>query len=241
MHCHLLILGGNGKLVNSIIPFLPPNTVIAGRHMPESAGNYQFLKYDLHYDITIITDKLLYVDAILNCTAVVSCNCAANGFNNESIRTVASLCRHFHCRCIHISTLKCEPRRFLKGSQHRHPLSPYSWSKLCGELLLKDLWKNSSIIRLAFVEGPHHRAYYDKLLFVVNVIISTVTPLDVWNAITHEINEKGWRVIPAKTNEKRLVDFVKEQTGKKLIIPVPIRIFNWFLKRFPSKLFDYMM
>ncbi len=242
MDCHLLVLGGNGNLVNTIIPFLPPKTVIAGRYRPEEAGNYQFIEYDLRHGINAIVEQIQNVDAILNCTVVVDYfNSAANGFNYESLRTVASLSKHFNCRCIQISTLKCEARDFMKESPYTHPLSPYGWSKLCAEFLLKDLWKNSSIIRLALVEGSHNRSYYDKSLFVANVTVSTVTPRVVWNTIEREINEKGWRIVHAKTSEKRLIDLTKEITGKKIVVPIPINFLNWFLKRMPTKLLDYLV
>lgn len=241
MDCELLLLGGNGGVVNSLIPFLNGKTVVAGRTRPSVAGNYEFLSWKLEGDHGEIFDKLGSVRTIVNCIGYTGSDVTKYAVNYTSIEPVIQLAAHYQCRLIHLSTIKCSHPDFIEGARHATatPYSPYSWSKLTAELYLEKHWQNCSIVRLGFLNSIHCQQYYNHSRFLSSRPVQILNPDELWRIIAEEALHSSFRRVKASSFRQPLHLFAKQLTGKRLILPMNDKLISFLARMIPSKLFDY--
>jgi dTDP-4-dehydrorhamnose reductase len=241
MNCELLILGGNGGVVNSLIPFLQGRSVIAGRTRPVITGNYEFISWDLESDHDRIFNVIGSVRTILNCIGYTGSDVTKYAVNLTSIRPIVQLATHYNCRLIHLSTIKCSHFDFIEHAHHHSstPYSPYSWSKLGAELYLEKHWQNCSIVRLGFLKNTHCLQYYNHSRFLSNQPVQILTPEELWRIIAEESIQSSFRRVKASSYRQPLYAFAKELTGKRFIFPINSKLISIIARLIPTKLFDY--
>jgi nucleoside-diphosphate-sugar epimerase len=161
----ILILGGDGCVVNVLASRLKEDFLIAGRRIPSALkDDSKFLQCDLQdvNQVRALSQKMENV----NLRAVVFC---AAGFGNPTrlgsgnIIVLRNVAEYFkNRRLIYLSTLKVNQNIF-SGEATRHilPYSRYGWTKLLAEEIVKGNFGCYSILRPGFLVTPFCRKYFD--------------------------------------------------------------------------------
>ena len=241
MNCDLLVLGGDGGVVNTLIPFFNSKTIIVGRKTPVVEGDYDFVCANIFDDVKSIVSQVQSVKIILNCIGYAGADVSQNGLNLTSLKSIVKLAAHYNCRVIHLSTIKCNHLEFIEHPQRkfRVPFSPYAWSKLAAELYLENHWGNSSILRMGFLNSKFCVQYYNHSRILSSQQVHIVTPQDLWQIITEESRFSVFRKVNAVSYRQALHAFARQLTGKRFVLPVNARLISLFTRLIPSKIFDY--
>lgn len=241
MDCNLLVLGGNGGVVNSLVPFFDADTIIAGRKIPAVTGSYEFVSGDFLEEPGLLIDKIQSVRTILNCIGYAGSDLGKYALNLTSLKSIVSLASHFKCRIIHLSTIKCDHSAFFEKSRQPSPIpySPYAWSKLAAEQYLEMHWPDCSVLRMGFLNSRHCLQYYDHYRLLSAERVQIVTTDDLWQIIANERNESGFRVVKAASYRQSLVAFVRELTGKTFIFSAGTGLISKLFGLTSSKILDY--
>lgn len=245
----ILIIGGNGSVVNTLIENFPnkQNIIVAGRSKPSNLvdNKNSFYKCDFlnNENVENIKNEIEKQHHIKHVIFCISGSYDLFNIANTSVKSLKNALKSYSkYHFIYISTIKANPKSFTNNNNSQDlPLSNYGWIKLYCEELVKNNAENFSILRLAFLVNKHSNKYYKpkvylnflvfKVAFGLNVQVKAINGAGLGKQI-NGIFHKG---ISGETKElwnykERIIEISKEMYPDFIWIKIPKFIAKNYLK-----------